>query len=146
MVNLSKISENLKELMAEHEISQKELAEKLNTGRTKLSDILGGKNAPNYNTFVALAEYFNCSADFLLGLDDYPHEDVAYAPVRPFCRSLRLLLEQSGTTVYAFQKGTKLSWSVIYGWLNGKTLPSCYNLAKVAAFFGCSADCLLGRR
>ena len=28
MVNLSKISENLKELMAEHEISQKELAEK----------------------------------------------------------------------------------------------------------------------
>ena len=97
MVNLSKISENLKELMAEHEISQKELAEKLNTGRTKLSDILGGKNAPSYNTFVALAEYFNCSADFLLGLDDYPHEDVAYAPVRPFCRSLRLLLEQSGT-------------------------------------------------
>ena len=68
MVNLSKISENLKELMAEHEISQKELAEKLNTGRTKLSDILGGKNAPSYNTFVALAEYFNCSADFLLAL------------------------------------------------------------------------------
>lgn len=34
MVNLSKLSESLKELIAEHNLNQVMLAEKLNTGRT----------------------------------------------------------------------------------------------------------------
>ena len=65
MVNLSKLSESLKELMAEHNLNQVALAAKLGSGRTKFSDILDAKNAPNYNTFVKLIGYFNCSADFL---------------------------------------------------------------------------------
>ena len=45
MVNLSKMSESLKELMAERDLTQVALADQLGTGRTKLSDILNVKNA-----------------------------------------------------------------------------------------------------
>ena len=67
MVNLSKISESLKELMEEHGLTQTTLSERLNTGRTKFSDILQGKSAPSYKTLIGIVEYFHCSADFLLG-------------------------------------------------------------------------------
>lgn len=145
MVNLSKLSESLKELMAEHNLNQVALAAKLGSGRTKFSDILNAKNAPNYNTFVKLIEYFNCSADFLLGLKEYPCEDVQYKPVQAFSERLRDMFSNSGTSQYAFVKQTKTSWSVLYNWLTGKTLPSVDNLVKVANYFSCSVDYLLGR-
>ncbi|HIS37550.1 TPA: helix-turn-helix transcriptional regulator [Candidatus Scatousia excrementigallinarum] len=145
MVNLSKLSESLKELMAEHNLNQVALAAKLGSGRTKFSDILDAKNAPNYNTFVKLIGYFNCSADFLLGLKEYPCEDVQYKPVQAFSERLRDMFSNSGTSQYAFVKQTKTSWSVLYNWLTGKTLPSVDNLVKVANYFSCSVDYLLGR-
>lgn len=145
MVNLSKVSESLKELMAERGINQKQLSEQLHTGRTKLSDILNGKNAPNYDTFIKLIEHFNCSADFLLGLSDYPREDVAYKPVRPFGQRVREIIAQSQSSLYALHKQAHISWSVIYGWLNGKSQPSCDTIVKLAAYFGYSVDYLLGR-
>lgn len=145
MVNLSKLSEGLKELIAEHNLNQVMLAEKLNTGRTKFSDILNGNNAPNFKTFVSIIEYFNCSADYLLGLKEYPCENIAYKPVQPFCERFRAVLEETGKSQYSFINETKTSWSVLHGWLTGKTMPSVDNLVKVAKYFDCSVDYLLGR-
>ena len=145
MVNLSKLSESLKELMAEHNLNQVMLAEKLNTGRTKFSEILNGKSAPNFKTFVSIIEYFHCSADFLLGLKEYPCEEANYKPVQPFADRFSAVLEESGKSQYAFIKDTKISWSVLHGWLTGKTLPSVDNLIKVANYLDCSVDYLLGR-
>ena len=145
MDNLSKLSESLKELMAEHNLNQVTLAEKLCTGRTKFSDILNGKNAPNYDTFVLLVEYFNCSADFLLGIKEYPSEDVQYKKVQPFNERLRAILKETGKTQYLFIKQTKISWGIFYNWLTGKSKPSADNLVKVANYFECSVDYLLGR-
>ncbi len=145
MVNLSKMSESLKELMAERDLTQVALADQLGTGRTKLSDILNVKNAPGYKTFIALIEYFHCSADFLLGLREYPCEEIHYQPVKPFGERLREILQETGTTQYRFIKQTKISWSVFYNWLTGKSFPSMDNLVKIAGYFGCSVDFLLGR-
>lgn len=145
MVNLSKLSESLKELMVEHNLNQVTPAEKLCTGRTKFSDILNGKNAPNYKTLVKLIVYFNCSADFLLGIKDYPDEDVSYNAVAPFNERMREMFKIAGVSQYSFVKHTGISWSILYNWLNGSTLPSVDNLIKVANYFACSVDYLLGR-
>ena len=136
MVNLSKLSESLKELMVEHNLNQVTLAEKLCTGRTKFSDILNGKNAPNYKTLVKL---------FLLGIKDYPDEDVSYNAVAPFNERMREMFKIAGVSQYSFVKHTGISWSILYNWLNGSTLPSVDNLIKVANYFACSVDYLLGR-
>ena len=81
--------------MQEHDLTQSTLADRLGTGRTKLSDILNAKNAPRYKTLIALIEYFHCSADFLLGLSEYPREEIRYKPVPPFSRSLRNILNET---------------------------------------------------
>ena len=145
MINLSKTAENIRELMDEHELTQAQLACKLGTGRSKLSDMLNARTAPAYPTMLALAEYFNCSADFILGLSEYPGEDGQYRPAAPFKNRLRAMLEESGKSQYSLVKQTGISWSVLHGWLKGRTRPSAANLVKLAQFFDCSVDFLLGR-
>ncbi|HIX09369.1 MAG TPA: helix-turn-helix domain-containing protein [Firmicutes bacterium] len=145
MVNLSKLSENLNELMNERGMNQSDLAEAMNTCSSKFSSYLTGKRAPNYHTFLSLLEFFHCSADFLLGLTEYPCEDVCYKPVQPFGERMRAILRETNMTQYAFAKQSNISWGVFYHWLVGKSFPSVNNLVKIAAFFDCSVDYLLGR-
>lgn len=145
MVNLSKLSESLKELMNERGLNQSALAEAMGTCSSKISSYITGKRAPNYDTFVALISFFNCSGDFLLGLKEYPCEDVRYNAVQPFDERLRVVLKESGITQYAFIRQTKISWGVFYNWLSGKSKPSIDNLVKIATYLDCSVDYLLGR-
>ena len=145
MVNLSKLSENLKELMAEHGLNQTSLAEAMHTCSSKLSSYITGRRAPNYKTFVALAEFFHCSADFLLGLKEYPCEEENYRSSQPFGERLRVILQKSGISQYLFIKQTRISWGVFYNWLTGKSDPSVDNLVRVAKYFDCSVDFVLGR-
>ena len=144
-IDHSKLSEALKELMAEHGLNQSELAKAIGTCSSKLSSYITEQRAPNYQTFISLIAFFHCSADFLLGLREYPCEDIAYKPVPPFGERLRAVLQENNTTQYAFIKKSGISWGVFYNWLTGKTLPSIDNLVRIAAFFDCSVDVLLGR-
>ena len=145
MVNLSKLSESLKELMNERGLNQTTLAEAMGTCSSKMSSYITGKRAPNYDTFVAIIEFFNCSGDFLLGLKEYPCEEVCYNRVQSIGERMRTILKDSGKTQYLFIKQTKISWGVFYNWLTGKSKPSVDNLVKVANYFDCSVDFLLGR-
>ena len=142
---LSNLSESLKELMSEGGLNQSELAKQLNCGRSKFSDILNAKGAPNYKTFVSIIEYFNCSADFLLGLNEYPCREVTYRRCPEFSAQLRKIFNESHKSQYNFVNATATSWSVLHGWLSGKTFPSADNLIKLAKYFDCSVDFLLGR-
>ncbi len=145
MVNLSKLSEQLKELMAEKSLNQTELAKALNTPRSKLSSYCTARSAPNYTCFLALIDFFRCSADFLLGLSEKVDEDIAYRTPQAFSVRLRALLQERGISQYKLVKDCKLSWNVLHGWLTGKTLPSLDNLLRLAEFFEISIDELLGR-
>ena len=145
MIILSKVSESLQELLDERVLNQLSLAEKMNTGRKKLSDILNANNAPNYNTLIKLVEFFNCSADFLLGLKDYPCEEVEYKPVVPFGERLKAIMQERNISQGTLVEETGISWSILHGWLKGKTSPSMDTLVKIAAYFDCSVDTMLGR-
>lgn len=144
-VDFLKVSENLKELMSERGLTQTALAEAMHTCSSKLSSYITGKRVPNYDTFVGLIEFFHCSADFLLGLKEYPFEETNYKRIQPFCERLRIVLKEFGISQYRFVKETKISWGVFYHWLAGKSKPSLANLVRIASFFDCSVDFVLGR-
>ncbi len=54
-------------------------------------------------------------------------------------------LAETHTTQYAFIKRSRISWSVFYYWLTGKSLPSMDNLVRIAKTLDRSVDYLLGR-
>lgn len=71
MVINMKFGEILKELLEQHNLSQKQLAESLAMSPSALSNYIQGIREPDYNTLIRIANYFDVTTDFLL---NHPHE------------------------------------------------------------------------
>ena len=53
-------------------VSRKDLAEFLKVTKTQISDIENGKSGTNLDRFYQLCEFYQVSADYLLGITDAP--------------------------------------------------------------------------
>lgn len=62
----------LKELRKNRKISQIKLAMDLNLSQNSISRYETGEREADYDTLVAIADYFNVSVDYLLGRTDNP--------------------------------------------------------------------------
>ena len=142
---LSKMPERLKELMFDRGINAPNLAKALEIGSNTITRYLQGVSAPNFEIFVKLVEYFNCSADFLLGITESPFYEKKFFPVPLFAEQFRKAMAECNVTQYALQKKTGISWNNFHKWLNGKSKPYPDSLLKIATALDCSVDFLLGR-
>lgn len=61
-----KLGDNIKELLEQHDMTQKELAEALDITPAALGNYIRNIREPDYNTLVRIADYFCVSTDFLL--------------------------------------------------------------------------------
>lgn len=66
----NKFAARLNELLIENKISKRELAKKIGVSATSISDWSTGKICPTVENAYLIAEYFQVSADYLLGLKD----------------------------------------------------------------------------
>ena len=64
--------ERLKKLRHSKGITQKELAEQLQIGRSSIAEYEAGKKTPTGPVVAKIAKYFSVSTDYLLGLTDDP--------------------------------------------------------------------------
>lgn len=73
----------LKELLEEKQISQKELANAIQTTEVSISRYMSGDRQPKIYIVQKIAEYLNISSDYLLGITDshtqQKNDDVLYA-------------------------------------------------------------------
>lgn len=61
---------NLKKIRQEKEMTQEELAKKINTSRSNIANYENDKNMPSIEILNNLSEALNCSTDYLLGKSD----------------------------------------------------------------------------
>lgn len=141
---MSNFAERLKEYIVDRNLNVKKLAEKLGVSRATISSLVNGAHMPSTKVFILILEHFNCSADYILGLNDYP-KSASFQHVKPFCGQLRKCLDESGKTEYRLQQDLGISTSLTYRWLAGKATPTVESLVKLANYFGCSVDFILGR-
>ncbi len=59
-----------KELRIEKQLSQKDLADLLSTGQSSISAWERGDREPLAHQLIELAQVFECSVDYLLGISD----------------------------------------------------------------------------
>ncbi len=143
---LSKLPEQLKDLMLEKGIKASALSKAIGVSDSTISRYTQGLQMPAFEILVALAEYFDCSIDFLLGLTDIPRrENQRFKPVPAFATQFRVAMKACGFSQYALQKKTKISWASFNAWLRGQKLPYPDSLIKIANAMDCSVDFLLGR-
>lgn len=67
---MNKFAERLKELRMENDLSQNELAKRLNISVACVNRWENGLRVPNIDSIISLCEYFGCSADYLIGLEN----------------------------------------------------------------------------
>lgn len=66
-----KFAERLKELRKNEKITQAQLANKLGVAQSNVSDWENNIARPEYENLAKLAQIFDVTTDYLLGLSDY---------------------------------------------------------------------------
>lgn len=97
------------------------------------------------NIAEKLANYFDCSFNYLFGVDDYMQHEV-FKPVNVdvfYSRHIDLL-KKNNTSHYFLYKSKGLNNSSITKWKNG-SIPKIESLKIIAEHFKVSIDYLVGR-
>lgn len=145
MFSLSKFAENLIELMSDNNnISTKELAAKLEISAPTITHYRLAQHSPNIKNLVLLADYFNCSTDFLLGLET-ENTSLKFKTCPPFSKQIVFLTKYFKHTFYSFYRAVKIPESTFFEWKNGSSVPTLDSVLKIAKYFECRVDFVLGR-
>ena len=144
MVILSKFAENLSVLMQEHNLNAPALGKILNVDRSNITRYLRGERLPSYSTFIRLIEYFNVSADVLIGRLEYC-DIQTFHPVQKFGATFAKALRETHTSQYVLQKNLYFSSATTYTWLNDIHIPSVTHLDRLTDYMDVTVDYLLGR-
>lgn len=66
--------QRLKDLREDHDLTQSDVAEILQTTREQVSKYETGKQMMGIDKYIKLAKYYNVSLDYLVGLIDTPRK------------------------------------------------------------------------
>ena len=141
---LSNFTETLNDLMMERNIKAVNLAKALDMGTSTLSRYTRGQRLPNLECLVKLADYFNCSTDYLLRLED---DNLAtdFLPCPPFAERLTYLLDYFKVSASSIYKNEGISKARFFVWKNGTGQPNVENIVTLSKIFNCSVDFVIGR-
>lgn len=143
-MNLSKFTERLGELMFEANLNAHTLPPLLGCGENTIYRYLQGSTEPTLDMLILLADFFNCSTDFLLGLEDENYSSY-FEKCPPFKERFPALLVQCGISQYRLEKITKIAHSAMVYWKNGVYLPTIDSIICIAEKLGKTVDFVLGR-
>ena len=146
MVILSNFSDRLTEQMILRNLSAKQLAEIIGVDRVTIFALKRGARLPSTEVLCSLVEYFNCSADYLLGLVEFaPDYKTFSAPIKQFGKHFRKILEETNTSQYQLTTYNNISGNLIYQWLHDQAMPFVANLIMLSQCLDIPVDVLIGR-
>lgn len=141
-------SERFNELIIYAETTPKKMSADLNHN---IHDIYHWKSGtarfmPSLKNIIMLADYFNCSIEFLLGIDDENKLPHPKKQLPDYGAHFKKVLKEKGSNLYRLSllAGCK-NTSPYYDWINGKSTPRIDSLYKISKVLDCSIDYLLGR-
>lgn len=143
-MNLSKFAERLKEFIDESGLSASDIGDKLGLGNSAISHYLSGRYLPSLKAAITMADFFNCSLDYLLGLSDY-NSDKNFKSCPPFGERFVTVCKEKGVSRYKLKDLANVSETTMRYWVNGTTLPSITSLTLIADKLKCTVDYLVGR-
>ncbi len=144
MTDLKPFAESLKEIINEYNLTVQKLSEETGINYPNIYSYLRAERLPSVEKALILAEFFNCSVGYLLGLEQERHTQ-SYTKCPPFPQQLDFLIKYFSVSTYKIYTNTNISKARFFEWKNGKRKPSLDNIIKLAEFFDCSVDFVLGR-
>ena len=91
-----------------------------------------------------IANYFDCSTDFLIGLENETYQ-TNFKQCPPFYQRFNFILKHFKISRYKLGQLTNISESALYFYAKGQREPSLQNLILICEKLNCTLDFLLGR-
>lgn len=137
------LSERLKDLMLDADIKSAKLGEIIGVSGQSVRGWCDGSQNISLCNLKKLADYFECSIDFLIGKSDIFLE---YTPkvCPPFFERLRDVMAEKNKSRYRTGKESKIKDSYFTVWKKGAD-PRVYSLMELADYLQVSVDYLVGR-
>lgn len=144
MFNIIMFAERLADLFFENKLNAIMVAQAIGVSKSTVYRYLNAERMPGVEMLTKLADYFGCTLGFLIGAD---HENYAtnFGKCPPFSERLRSLLKEYRVTKYKLTRATGIPESIVYTWQNGQSQPNIESVIKLAEYFNCSVDYILGR-
>lgn len=143
MEKLSIFAERLQELLTISETNALTLSKRIGCGHSAISRYMAGEN-PSLENLIKIADYFQCSTDFLLGFTE-DSGNPPFLKIPPFKERLPYLLKLYGISRYRLQKMTDLSPSLLYYYSKGQKSPTLDVVIRIAKALDYSVDFVIGR-
>ena len=137
-------AERLRTLMLARMMSAAQLVRELDTTKATVSRYLSAARVPTLSMLVRTADLFGVTTDYLLGLEKESSRN-AFVKCPPFSERFARLMRMYGITVYRLEKDTHINEDTVYGWQKGKYEPRTETVVKLAGYFRCPVDFVLGR-
>lgn len=147
---LKDFASRLNQLIKDDNLSKKGLAKKAGVQQKSILNYVNGKFYPRYDSLIKLANTFEVSTDYLLAIENYSfaeHFDNNPIDKVPniFRTRLKELIDSKGITEAQLSRALNIEQSTVSKWHHQKTMPEIDLVIKIAQFFGCTIDFLLGR-
>lgn len=137
-------TDTLRELMEDSHIDVSRLSEIINCDKAAIRRWLYKRYLPDPETVIKIADAFNVSSDYLFGLSDNK-KFIKTTSSDNFYQRYAHLRDLNNYSDYIISKDCKIRDSAISKWKNIKRFPTIVSLLKLAVYFDCSLEYLLGR-
>ncbi len=141
---MSKFAVILEELIFESGQNYKTFAASLGLSASCVTEYISQKAMPTVSNLIKIADYLKRSTDFLLGREE-DGKNLTFKVCPPFCERLKVLEENFDGSVKEIYENAGITKSRYFDWKNGKRVPTVENVIKLAEFFDCRVDYILGR-
>ena len=140
---VEKFKLTLKDLIEQKRMGICDLARELNTSRFVIHKWLVVAKDMRFSALIKLADYFNCSVEYLCGKTDVY---LGYVPkeLPKFSDRLKEVLAECNISSYKLCKDTKIMSTQLHQWTY-HTRPMLNNLEIIAEYLGVTIDYLIGR-
>ncbi len=138
--------ENLEELISENKLSLRQLEKESGVSAMQYSRYLRN-SIPTIEVTMKIAKYFNCSIDFLFGLDNAPNRNKYKTydyDITQFVPRYLSILKENKISHYKFSMTQPFNESILRHWQAGR-VPRLDIVYLIANYFGSSMDYLIGR-
>lgn len=140
---LSNFSERLSDLMFEAKLTTDQLGAKIGVSGSIVRRWRAKKLVISLSRALAVAEYFNCSLDFLFGRSE-TLIDFIPKPTIPFYDRLREIMESKNISRYRVCLDLKKGHGHFDNWKSGSD-PDMSTVYEFAVYFDVTIDFLVGR-
>ena len=142
-LNLSIFGERLQDIIFDYNLSVPGLATLINVPKSTIYRYTTGKFLPSLKIALKLSQLFNCTLDYLFGIEE-ENRATNLTILSSFSKRLTELMETRKITVLHIEKNTGIDSRNIYYWLKNRQ-PTIENVYVLSRYFGCSMDYLIGR-